>query len=424
MRAPLVLLVLLGATSLAPLASATAQPLADLTPWPVRPGAPPASEADGYTRYELLQPGSAKFRIVYDITAVRPGARAYFNPIRPGSVATNERVSDRASGDPLSFRVVSGTEARAEGETDAEPTTDFIRVQLARPVPAGGGQARLRIEKTYADPKSYRVEGSEIVFDRPLGVKRNAVVLPPGYVLASCNYPSQVAQEADGRLRVSFLNVTPAEAPLILRARLGRLPAEASGAVKRFDERARQTRDIVYALRQPETHAFDLYHDYTEDRSGVDHYVNVVRTGSAAQNPTALDLDTGAPVPARLLKGAEIAAAGITDPELGRVTPDTEVVVFPFRPLQSGQSIRLRMSETYTDPGRYRLVGDELVFERSLGRAYNAVVLPEGWTLTNSSAPAIVSQTPDGRTRLDFDNPRDDEVDVLLTARRARKPNS
>ena len=416
-------MALFGAASLAPTA-VRAQPLADLTPWPVRPGAPTQSEADGYTRYELLQPGSAKFRIVYDITAVRPGAKAYFNPIRPGSVATDERVTDRATGQPLSFRVVSGSEARSEGEIDAEPTTDFIRVALARPVPAGGGQARLLIEKTYADPKSYRVEGSEIVFDRVLGVKRNAVVLPPGYVLASCNYPSQVAQEPDGRLRISFLNVTPAEAPLVLRARPGRLPVELSGEAKRFDERARQTRDIVYALRPPETHAFDLYHDYTEDKVGVDHYVNVVRTGSAAQNPSARNLDTGDAIPARLLKGSEITAAGISDSELGTVTPDAEVVVFPFRPLQPGQSIRLRMSETYSDPGRYRLVGDELVFERSFGRAYNAVVLPEGWTLTNSSAPAVVSQTPDGRTRLDFYNPLDDEVDVLITARQTGKPSS
>ena len=77
------------------------------------------------------------------------------------------------------------------------------------------------------------------------------------------------------------------------------------------------------------------------------------------------------------------------------------------------------MSEIYTDPGRYRLVGDELVFDRSFGRAVNAVVLPPGWALTNSSAPAVVSQTADGRTRLDFQNPRGDEVEVLITARRA-----
>ena len=78
------------------------------------------------------------------------------------------------------------------------------------------------------------------------------------------------------------------------------------------------------------------------------------------------------------------------------------------------------MSETYTDPGRYRLVGDELVFDRTFGRPANAVVLPPAWVLTNSAAPAIISRTSDGRTMLQFTNPRPDELAVLITARRAK----
>ena len=38
----------------------------------------------------------------------------------------------------------------------------------------------------------------------------------------------------------------------------------------RLDERAHQDREIVYLLQQPETHAFSLYHDYTESRPGVE----------------------------------------------------------------------------------------------------------------------------------------------------------
>ncbi|HEV8235899.1 MAG TPA: hypothetical protein VGP84_14915, partial [Gemmatimonadaceae bacterium] len=63
-------------------------------------------ESDAYTRYELLAPGSAKFRIVYEVTATTPGATYYFNPIRKGSVASNESVSDCATGKPLEFDVV------------------------------------------------------------------------------------------------------------------------------------------------------------------------------------------------------------------------------------------------------------------------------------------------------------------------------
>lgn len=101
----------------------------------------------------------------------------------------------------------------------------YIRVTLARPVPADGGEARLLIDKTYEDHASYFVRGDTLVFDRPLGIKRNAVVLPAGYELLSCNYPSQVLQEADGRVAISFLNSTPAEAPLVVRAREHREPS-------------------------------------------------------------------------------------------------------------------------------------------------------------------------------------------------------
>jgi hypothetical protein len=58
------------------------------------------------------------------------------------------------------------------------------------------------------------------------------------------------------------------------------------------------------------------------------------------------------------------------------------------------------------------------MWDRSFGRPANAVVLPAGWMLTNSSVPATVSETADGRIRIDYINPRTDDIPVLLTARR------
>ena len=55
---------------------------------------------------------------------------------------------------------------------------------------------------------------------------------------------------------------------------------------------------------------------------------------------------------------------------------------------------------------------------RHVGRPRNAVVLPAGWYLTASAVPATVSPTPDGRVRLDFVNPRNDEIGVLIRARK------
>lgn len=384
------------------------------------PPVPRQTEADAYTRYELLAPGSAKFRILYDVTATTAGARYYFNPIRTGSIATDERVFDRATGKPLVFDVVGGAIARAGGVRVSDSTQQYIRVTLARPVPDSGGEARVLIDKTYEDAKSYFQRGDTIVFDRPLGIKRNAVVLPVGYELVSCNYPSQIIQETDGRLTISFWNGTPAEAPLVLRAVpsssvRARATAIAPALASRLDERARQTREIVYFLQQPETHAFDLYHDYTEDRPGTSSYVNVVRAGSTVSNPSARNLDTGERLRFEVLKGDAITRAALDVPN---VTAQTEAVVFRFPAVQQGTSVRLRMSETYTDAARYRLEGDQLVWDRAFGRPANAVVLPLGWVLTNSSIPATLTTQPDGRVRLDFVNPRPDEIAVLITARR------
>src|SRR5439155_1779172 len=116
-----------------------------------------------------------------------------------------------------------------------------------------------------------------------------------------------------------------------------------------------------------------------------------------------------------ILKGDAMTKARL---DVRNVTPQSEVVLFRFPPVKAGASVRIRMFETYTDTARYKLVGDELLWDRVLGRPANAVVLPAGWTLTNSSIPATVSETADGRVRLDFINPRPDEIAVLITARR------
>ncbi len=197
-------------------------------------------------------------------------------------------------------------------------------------------------------------------------------------------------------------------------------PAQGPTERARLTERAHQDRDITYFLKEPATNAFSLFHDYTESRPGIDKYINVVREGSRVSNPSAYILDTGEKLRDETLKGADITAAKI---DIGQeVTPDTEVVVVHFPPVKPGQSIRLRISETYTAPQSYRLQGQDLVFERSLGRPRNSVVLPAGWYLTASSIPAVVSEMPDGRIRLDFVNGRPDSIDVLIKGR--RRPGS
>lgn len=201
------------------------------TPATVREATPAErAETDEYTRYELLAPETAQFHILYEVTAIAPGAKVFFNPIRKGSEASGERAIDRMSGEALKFEVVSGEEARRTGLPKADLDTEYIRIRLPRPVPADGGQVRLppvkkgqsirlRISETYTDPKSYRLEGDELVFDRSFGRPRNAVVLPAGWYLTACAIPATVSQTPDGRLRLDFVNPRPDEIAVLIKAK-------------------------------------------------------------------------------------------------------------------------------------------------------------------------------------------------------------
>jgi hypothetical protein len=393
------------------------------------------TQEDDYTRYELLAPDTAQFRILYEVSGTTAGAPFFFNAIRKGSIATDERVTDMMTGQPLKWEIVSGAQARKEGHPTADLETEWLKVHLARPIPKGG-EARVLIDKTYKDPKSYFRDGDAIVFDRSLGIKRNAVVLPAGYRLISCNVPSQVMATPDGRVMITFMNTSPAAAPLVIRARRGLAPftpkastargPQTTGSLAsqaaRLADRAHQDREIVYFPNDPSTNSFNLYHDYTESRPGVAHYFNVVRAGSSVSNPSAVLLDTGETLKVETLSGAELKRRGLDAGE--PVTDTTQIVVISFPAIKPGGSARLRITETYTDPGRYFMDGEELVWDRAFGRPRNTVVLPAGWTVVASSIPAVISEDADGRQRLYFENNRNDDIQVLIRARRVPNPSA
>jgi hypothetical protein len=375
------------------------------------------TRTDEYTRYELQPPATAAVKVTYEASAITTGARTFIDAIPATARVSGVAAHDMMTGQPLAFL--------------ARPRS--IAVTLARPVPPGG-QGRIRIEKTVTDATSYTRAGNAGTFTVPLGAGRHHFVLPAGYELTACNVPARVLSEADGRTTLDLMNVAPGNVTLVMTIRPGALTGDAAKPTplttnrsweapptqgpterQRLAERAHLDRDIVYFLQEPATNAFFLYHDYTESRAGVDKYINVVRAGSRASNPSALILDTGEELKHETLKGAEITAKKIDIG--GPVTPETEIVVSYFAAVRPGQSIRLRLSETYTAPQSYRLDGPDLVFERSLGRTRNAVVLPAGWYLTASSIPAVVSETPDRRIRLDFVNHRPDSLDVYIKGR-------
>ena len=343
----------------------------------------PQTQQDEYARYRAAGAGD---RVVHDDAgsggddARRDGmGDAATSPSRPANVA----VIDMMTGQPLKYVLAQKS---------------ALRVTLARPIVGEGGQARVRVSRdvqTIRAPTGARVRRRwrGDVQRRSLIAPRGAIVLPAGYRLTRCNLPSQVLTLPDGRTQVSFMHQGPAPSTLQIGMRPGAQtgdaakpqpltnarsweppPAQGPTERARLSERAAQDRDIVYFLQPPDTHAFSLYHDYTESREGSDKYLNVVRTGSTVSAPSGVVLDTGEAMKVEVLKGAQLAAAGIDAGGAGgdQVAADQEVVVFRYPAVKAGQSLRLRLSETYTAPASYRLDGEDLVFERSLGRPRNS----------------------------------------------------
>jgi hypothetical protein len=166
-----------------------------------------ASAEDILTQYELLAPDTHQFAIRYDVSATEPGSSVYFNIIRPGSEASNERVLDRATGKEIKFVTSNGKEAKEakQAEADTDDKTPFIKVLLPHSVPKDG-EFRLRILKTYKDAKSYYQKEDKIVFERSLSIHRNIIILPSGYELVASTVPVIISTESDGRVKVSLIN--------------------------------------------------------------------------------------------------------------------------------------------------------------------------------------------------------------------------
>src|ERR1700739_1674290 len=91
-----------------------------------------AVAGDEFTVYDLLPPETHQFAIIYDVTQNREGAQFFFNPIRPGSTASKERVIERSTGRELQFETVSGKEAKSSGlvSPQTKDEAEFIRVHL------------------------------------------------------------------------------------------------------------------------------------------------------------------------------------------------------------------------------------------------------------------------------------------------------
>jgi len=180
--------------------------------------------------------------------------------------------------------------------------------------------------------------------------------------------------------------------------------------------RAEQDRVIHYWLLAPDSHQFRISHDFTVSKPGQKSVHSFVRKGSMVSKSIVIDLNTGKELKTYNVDGKSVNALGYyetpTDPDSVVVQADLD------HALAAGESVRVRVIETYTDPLGYRMQADELVWDRTLGRPFNDVALPPGWMLTSVGVPAIVSLDADGLVKCSFTNTRNDEIHVVLKAKR------
>jgi hypothetical protein len=196
--------------------------------------------------------------------------------------------------------------------------------------------------------------------------------------------------------------------------------ALAASAQSQSFHRAEQDREISYWLLDPSTHQFRISHDFTVTRIGQKYVHSFVRKGSVVSPDAKMfDLDTGKQLKTYTVPGKDVNALGYypdkVDPDSVAVQGDLEHAI------AEGQSTRIRVQETYTDPVGYVLKDGELIWTRTLGRPLNYVTLPDGWMLTSVNIPAVIMLDEEGRIKLRFTNTRNGDLAIEIKARKRAK---
>jgi len=171
--------------------------------------------------YELQSPESHAFRITHDYTVRKAGEKYYFNVVRAGSHVISPESIDLDSGEKLKWEIINGKQAVERKLPITDPIKDdseIVVTYLARAIEPGTTN-RIRLMETYADSKSYYLDGDELVWDRTFGRLRNTVVLPVGWYLTGLASPATIETLPDGRVSVYVVNPRNDDVRVYIRAR-------------------------------------------------------------------------------------------------------------------------------------------------------------------------------------------------------------
>lgn len=310
---------------------------------------------DAYTEYALLEPGSEQFRIRFLPEETRAGATELVNATRGGSEGSQIEVYDPRTGKPLKFTY------EQQGN---DPESHAIRAALPRPVP-DGGIGRVLIYKTYKDPRTYMMNGDDIVWVRSLSGYRLGVLLPKGFAFISSNVAAQLSTTADGLLKLAFANPSGQSNPVTIHARRTTAVFTPSPFTDMFFDDIK----TLYDLEAPESGRIAVEQTYSDYRKGDKARLDSL-TYLPLQDLKVVDLDTARP---------------FTPVKAGSAT----VVRLEVPIVDDRQSAHIRITGTLKDPG-YRVVNGDLVFERTLHGLRNTLLLPEGWDVSAISQSGTI----------------------------------
>src|SRR5215475_12015725 len=250
----------------------------------LRPSAPLTRlfQQDAYTEYAILEPGSEQFRVMFMPEETRAGATELVNATRGGSEGSDIEVYDPRTGKALAFTYQPLPD---------DPEGHAIHAKLPIPVPEGG-VGRVLIYKTYKDPRSYLMNGDDIVWVRGLSAQRFGVILPKGFSFISSNIASQLSTTSDGRLKLALTNPSGGGSPITIHAR----KTSATFTPIKYTDMFMDDVKTLYDLDDPETHSFKVEQIYSDSRKGAKAKLDAL-SYLAITNPNVIDLDTAKPLP-------------------------------------------------------------------------------------------------------------------------------
>jgi len=340
---------------------------------------------DAYTEYEILKPGSEEFRIKFLPEESKVGATELVNATRGGSEGSGVEVYDPRTGKPLTFTY------QQEGN---DPDNHAIHAKLPIPVPQGG-VGRVLIYKTYKDPRTYMMHGEDVVWVRSLSGYRLGVVLPKGFAFISSNVAAQLTTNAGGQLKLAFANPSGQSNPVTIHARKTTATFPPRSDTDMFFDDVK----TLYDLEAPEGGRVKVEQTYSDYRKGPRAQLDTLGQ-LPLQELKVIDLDTG-----KQFSTAKDGAATVVKLELP-ITDDK-------------QSAHIKITGVFRDPG-YRVLGEELLFDRTLYGLRNTVLLPAGWEVSAISQSGTIG-TYEGRTFVAFIN-LNGENNYRVTLRARKRP--